>query len=147
MSVECFLSVGFSMMNGATPISPKTRRERWKAYFKAHPLLCSKLFQLIVQLFPPPNILEPKHLLWTLYFLNNYPSQRKMAVDLGTNRESMRAWVWPVIKELSSQAHRVVSSFCYSRCGSRILFGLTLDSRLSGRTGWLEIEELQPRYQ
>ena len=80
---------------------------RFKSYYKLHPSHCVLLFSLI------KNVMmtgfRPQHLLWSLHFMFNCSTERVMSVTLGTNRETLRKWVWPVIVAIGNLHHIFVS--------------------------------------
>lgn len=45
---------------------------------------------------------QPKRLLWTLYFLKCYPTERNASVMLNIDEKTFRKWVWYVIEEIST---------------------------------------------
>ena len=45
---------------------------------------------------------RPHHLLWALHFMSNHSTERVMSVTLGTDRETLRKWVWPIIVNIAT---------------------------------------------
>ncbi len=61
---------------------------------------------------------EPKHLLWTLYFLKVYPREGPGCAAVGGSRgavdpKTMRKWVWLFLERIAELADEVVSSLLY----------------------------------
>ena len=84
--------------------------ERFKAFFKVHPRRCAEIFALIRNKMPEnrKNI-QPKHLLWTLHFMLTYDIERRIAPKLGTNRNTLREWIWPIMIAIAGLKDEVVS--------------------------------------
>ena len=57
---------------------------------------------------------RPKHLLWTLCFLLTCDCERRLALFLGTNRNTLRKFTWPTIVAISKLSETVVS--CHVVC-------------------------------
>ena len=84
--------------------------ELFKAFFKVHPRRCAEIFALIRNKMPEnrKNI-QPKHLLWTLHFMLTYDIERRIAPKLGTNRNTLREWIWPIMIAIAGLKDEVVS--------------------------------------
>ena len=70
-----------------------------------------------------PEKSEPKHLLWTLYFLKVYPREGPGCAAVGGSRgavdpKTMRKWVWLLLERIAELADEVVRSLLY-RCLAR----------------------------
>ena len=70
-----------------------------------------------------PEKSEPKHLLWTLYFLKVYPREGPGCAAVGGSRgavdpKTMRKWVWLFLERIAELADEVVRSLLY-RCLAR----------------------------
>jgi len=70
-----------------------------------------------------PEKSEPKHLLWTLYFLKVYPREGPGCATIGGSRgavdpKTMRNWVWLFLERIAELADEVVRSLLY-RCLAR----------------------------
>lgn len=72
------------------------------------PERCSFMFTRI-RLHPAiPDKYEPKHLLWTLYFLLTYATERRLCCILRADRKTIRKYTWPTITAISSLAQRYI---------------------------------------
>jgi hypothetical protein len=72
-----------------------------------------------------PEKSEPKHLLWTLYFLKCYPKEGPGCAAVGGSKggidpKTMRKWVWLLLERIGELADEVVSAFFLS-CPSGIV--------------------------
>ena len=61
-----------------------------------------------------PEKCEPKHLLWTLYFLKCYPKEGPGCAAVGGSKgaidpKTMRKWVWLLLERIGELADEVVS--------------------------------------
>ena len=95
---------------GIRPKTVKGGLARFKSMFKLHPAHCVLLFSLIKDVML--TAFRPHHLLWTLHFMFNCSTERVMSVTLGTNRETLRKWVWPTIVQLGELHSLFVSQLC-----------------------------------
>ena len=104
---EYFLDVGLGIVGGRPPSTDGAKLTAFRAYFKIHPILCAYLHSVIASVMPVGYL--PKHLLWTLYFLYHYSTERAMAKALHTNRETLRKWIWPTLVGIGNHLQRFVS--------------------------------------
>lgn len=77
--------------------------------FKYSPSRCAFLFLRIRGNPFLPDEFEPKHLLWTLYFLLTYSTERRLCCILKADRKTIRKYTWPTISALASLADDYVS--------------------------------------
>ena len=109
-----FLEVGAGIL-GLDPRSRlSTLIELFRSNFKYSPSRCAFLFLSIVNHPVIPNEYEPKHLLWTLYFLLTYATERRTCCCLKADRKTIRKYTWPTITALASLSHQYVSFMCRS---------------------------------
>ena len=64
-----------------------------------------------------PKKSKPKHLLWTLYFLNVFPREAPGCSTVGGSKgaidpKTLQKWVWLFIERIAELADEVVSYFC-----------------------------------
>lgn len=87
----------------------KTAYELFHHNFKYSPSRCAFLF-LSIRYHPLiPAGYEPKHLLWTLYFLLTYATERRLCCILQADRKTIRKYTWPTISAIASLLPRHVS--------------------------------------
>jgi hypothetical protein len=72
-----------------------------------------------------PEKSEPKHLLWTLYFLKCYPKEGPGCAAVGGSKgaidpKTMRKWVWLLLERIGELADEVVSTY-FPSCPSGIV--------------------------
>ena len=100
-----FLREGLIII-GKLDASFNAKMELFKQNFKVHPSVASLLFKLLVPIMSSP--FHPKHLLWALYFLNKYPTDRDMAQQLGGDRGTIRDQVWLTLNGLATLSFQMV---------------------------------------
>ena len=110
------LEVNLGIVGGRQPRTERAKLTSFLSFFKVHPFLCSYLYNLIENLMPEGYL--PKHLLWTFYFLYHYSTERIMAKQLHTNRETVRKWVWPTLVTIGNHLEQFVSNHFYYVCCS-----------------------------
>ena len=106
-----FLYLGLDIVGGKQPTTDKAKLTSFTCFFKINPFLCAYLHNTIVRYMPVGYL--PKHLLWTFYFLYHYSTERAMAKQLHTNRETVRKWVWPTIVCIGNHLQCFVSTVAY----------------------------------
>ena len=119
-SPAAFYTLGLSLVGGKAPATVNSGIERFKDHFKVHPRRCSQLFAMIRGRLSPD--FRPKHLLWTLYFLLSYDCERRLARVLGTNRTTLRKYLWPTILAIAGLCDTVVSCLLLLQCDVVNLF-------------------------
>ena len=83
--------------------------------FKYTPKRCAFLFLNIRNHPVLPGAYEPKHLLWTLYFLLTYATERRLCCVFQADRKTTRKYTWPTISALASlESHYVSIQHCNS---------------------------------
>ena len=87
----------------------KTILQACQHNFKYSPSRCAYIFLSIRHdpLLPPG--FEPKHLLWTLYFLLTYAPERRLCFILRADRKTIRKYTWPTISAIAHTLPRHVS--------------------------------------
>ena len=95
INANTFYNKGLGIM-GKRPKNYRSGIALFITWFKVHPIVCSSLFKKIRGVMP--DNFEPKHLLWSLYFLKSYRTTRELASDMKADRGTiMDAWVWPTL--------------------------------------------------
>ena len=72
--------------------------------FGTEPIVCVALWNKVNPMNSIHHDAMPYHLLWTLYYLFCYPTQRQLASFLGIDIKTVRVWIWrfiPAIAELT----------------------------------------------
>ena len=106
-----FFRVGNELIGAKREHRTAVAVERFKAFFKVHPRRCAEIFALIRNKMPQSRRnMHPKHLLWTLHFMLTYDIERRIAPKLGTNRNTLREWIWPIMIAIASLKDEVVSA-------------------------------------
>ena len=77
--------------------------------FKYSPSRCAVIFLSIRGDRLLPQGYEPKHLLWTLYFLVTYVTERQLCCILHADRKTIRKYLWPTISAIARLLPRHVS--------------------------------------
>jgi hypothetical protein len=88
----------FSQRLGLSPFS---------SHFGTPPLVVAIVWYLIYK----PEGAEPKHLLWTLLFLNVYASEDVLHNMVGTIKNTYRKWTDIILVEVFGLKQKVVNSF------------------------------------
>ncbi len=109
-----FLLAGSRMLRLNTrDISEVSRARRFRENFKWGPGRLAYLYTLIKDLQVLRGLVhdhyQPKHLLWTFYFLCSYATERRMCIVLGADRKTIRKITWPTIIAIASLAPNFVS--------------------------------------
>lgn len=80
----------------------------FRAHFGCCPEVCSILWQRISRERTDGKAM-PYHLLWTLNFLKAYDSEDVLATRFGTTRNTIRKWIWTILRKICRLKRRVVS--------------------------------------
>jgi hypothetical protein len=94
---------------------PQTRNDtferRWKSAFGASPEVCCLLWNKINPYKTMPTGVDPKHLLWALYFLTVYDTEHNSAHSLGkVDEKTYRKWSELFVDAISYLECEVVST-------------------------------------
>lgn len=104
--------IGCEILGLRPGLCASTKIEFFRRNFKYDPARCAYIFLQIksddVRL---PKGFQPKHVLWTLYFLTVYPTERRMCLILKADRGTIRKFVPPTIDAIAWLSGRYVSSF------------------------------------
>ena len=109
-----FLAHGELIHSEGKSISISLSEERFKAFFKVSPKLASKIWYLLHKHTRMPLLTKPRHLLWALFFMNDYGSERIQSRVLGCDPKTFRKYVWPMIGYIYTLRRTIVS--CWSKC-------------------------------
>lgn len=82
------------------PINSICANDRFVAFFGVYPNVCEEVSKLIASQ-PLLSSCYPCHLLWALYFLKCYPTERTAAIVLHVDEKTYRKWIWYVLDRLS----------------------------------------------
>ena len=103
----------------AAPIMERTRnfyghaaQEQYKCFFGVAAHVTVILWRLLHEnalLGTLASSMEPKHLLWTLYFLRNYPSNRIHAAQMNADSTTVRRYIWEIINAMAELTDYLVS--------------------------------------
>jgi hypothetical protein len=127
--------IGCEILGLRPGICASTKNEFFRRNFKYDPARCAYIFQLIksddVRL---PSGFQPKHVLWTLYFLTVYPTERRMCLTLKADRGTIRKFVGPTIDAIAWLSSRYVRSFNNVIC-AETFYANRFIYRFDGRIG------------
>ena len=89
---------------------------RFREHFGAPFAIVRMVWDMLVEGGLLPNKGEPKHLLWSLYFLKCYPKEGPGCAAVGASKgaidpKTMRKWVWLFLERINELADEVVSIF------------------------------------
>ncbi len=105
-----FLKTGIEILGvNMASSSMTTVLSVYRYNFKYSPARCAFLFLRIRGHPILPDEFEPKHLLWTLYFLLTYGTERRLCCIFKADRKTIRKYTWPTISALASLADVYVS--------------------------------------
>jgi hypothetical protein len=109
-----FLKTGSAMLRlDKKDISEASRARRFRENFKWGPGRLAYLLMLIKNHPVVRGLVQhyqPKHLLWTFYFLSSNATERRIGVTLGADRKTIRKIKWPTIIAIASLAPNFVST-------------------------------------
>ena len=91
---------------------------RFRSFFGAQFEIVRMVWDMLGEGGLRPEKSEPKHLLWTLYFLKVYPREGPGCAAVGGSRgavdpKTMRKWVWLFLERIAELADEVVRSLLY----------------------------------
>ena len=91
---------------------------RFRSFFGARFEIVRMVWDMLGEGGLRPEKSEPKHLLWTLYFLKVYPREGPGCAAVGGSRgavdpKTMRKWVWLFLERIAELADEVVSSLLH----------------------------------
>jgi hypothetical protein len=98
-------------------VGTAAREDRcFREHFGAPFAIVRMVWDMLVEGGLLPKKGEPKHLLWTLYFLKCYPKEGPGCAAVGASKgaidpKTMRKWVWLVLERIKELADHVVSLF------------------------------------
>jgi len=107
-----FLKIGMDILGVDSSKCIASKFEYYKSFFKYDPARCAYIYLLIRNSILLPFGFQPKHVLWTLYFLTTYATERHMCVILKTDRVTIRKYIWPTISAIAALKRRFVSNTC-----------------------------------
>lgn len=104
-----FLDEGKKIL-GTSPYFTVARDEStFKSYFGVSSVVAALMWNSI----KPPHKSKPKHLLWALYFLRQYPEEHKCAHAMGCTKNTLKKWIWPIIDAIALLKEKYVSGHLY----------------------------------
>ena len=104
-----FLEIGREILGLDPATCIATRLEKFRHNFKYMPARCAIIFSLTRNHPTLPKGYEPKHLLWTLYFLLTYTTERRLCCVLKADRKTIRKYTWPTITAIACLVPNFVS--------------------------------------
>ncbi len=112
---------------------------RFCEHFGAPFTIIRMVWDMLVEGYLLPEKSEPKHLLWTLYFLKCYPKKGLGCAAVGGSKgaidpKTMRKWVWLFIEHINELADKVVRLFLMPRPCQTYSHHLLLPLSLSRET-------------
>lgn len=72
---------------------------RFRSFFGVSPNICSITWKMLRSTAPLGS--TPKHLLWCLHFLKQYPSEHSRRSILDADEKTIRKWSWIFVKLLA----------------------------------------------
>ena len=95
---------------GSAAVEDRRFREHFGAPFE----IVRMVWDMMEEVHLLPEKCEPKHLLWTLYFLKCYPKEGPGCAAVGGSKgaidpKTMRKWVWLLLERIGELADEVVS--------------------------------------
>lgn len=103
-----FMRTGLSIVHVDPGIRVARQLEIFRSNFKYTPSRCVFIFFQIRHLPMIPEGYEPKHLLWTLYFLLTYLTGRRLCHVLSADPKTLRKYIWTTIDAIASLAPNFV---------------------------------------
>ena len=101
--------------------STECEYERFRASFGTSPFVCSILWNMI----KGSEGSLPKHLLWSLFYLKTFSTERVCASFFRVTEKTFRKWVMIFIKKIGNLTDKVVSiCIIFFVCYSNILLTL-----------------------
>jgi hypothetical protein len=108
-----FFDIGGDILGIGPRSSVDTRLRMFQSNFKYSPSRCAYLYRCIRNHPSLPEGYGPKHLLWTLYFLLTYATERRLCCILRADRKTIRKYTWPTITAIANLARHFVSESDY----------------------------------
>lgn len=99
-SRDLFKRLGFKYMKHKASQSKTLGLRRFKSFFGITPDLCSLIWNKINA--SAPTGAEPKHLLWSLFYLKQYDVEHTRRTLFHTDEKTIRKWTWIFIELLSN---------------------------------------------
>lgn len=97
MSYDTFKKIGFKYMKHSSKKSEKVGLRRFKCFFGVTPHTCSLIWSLL----SIPLESQPKHLLWSLYFLKQYDAESIRRTLFHVDEKTIRKWTWIFVTLIS----------------------------------------------
>jgi hypothetical protein len=114
VSEDQFRELGREIMNVRAHRQRSRDREdrRFKAFFGVKPARAYETWSLLIgHRCLPPNA-KPEYLLWALLFLKIYATEAVLSGLIGHDENTIRKWVWWLVKALAKLSKHLVSSSC-----------------------------------
>lgn len=102
------LQVGAEILGLEAQTRMTSVAESFRYNFKYGPRRCAFLFVMTRHLPMIPDGYQPKHLLWTLYFLLTYQTERRLCCVFRADRKTIRKYTWPIINAIASLSRQYV---------------------------------------
>lgn len=109
---KAFLSLGLEISWRLRVEKPNLTAENgfFKTTYGVTPDVCAHTWEYMSRYNTMPNNSRPKHLLWTLIFLNLYEPETFLAALFGPTEKTFRKWVRIIIESINQLFDRVVSN-------------------------------------
>ena len=104
-----FLKTGIEILGINPASSLKSILEIYRHNFKYSPSRCAFIYLHLIGHPLIPDEFGPKHLLWTLYFLLTYGTERRLCCIFKADRKTIRKYTWPTISAIATLAEDYVS--------------------------------------
>lgn len=81
----------------------------FKSHFGTNIDVASIVWDMMKENRRRPLSMRPIHLLWGLLFLKTYSTTDVLAASVGTSRNTLRKWIWIVLRQIQKLKRKVVS--------------------------------------
>jgi hypothetical protein len=104
--------------NNSAAISAATQARQFKEFFGTSLFVIEILWEMLYERDLLPDNGEPRHLLWTLFFMKTYPKQGHGCSVVGASSgavdpKTMKKWVWEYIDSIGELVDEVVRIFIH----------------------------------
>jgi hypothetical protein len=79
--------------------------------FGVSPVLCGIIWELLTKRGNLDGGCQPKHLLWTLFFLKCYAYESVLSQVLKSDRKTTRKWIWYLVSKIAELSNETVRCF------------------------------------
>ena len=108
--VQLFLVLGMKTIDG-NKTNSKIGRQLYffNSWFGVSPFICAEVWIMLIGKTSFCVETQPKHLLWTLFFLKTYNLETTMSSILKADAKTLRKWIHYMISSIAQLSEQVVS--------------------------------------